>query len=82
MDTVICVLTALLAAIPVMVFIAYNKDSKKVERFYYHHDHQKYIILQICVFVLTVSFILNTRAIVFHYLKLFLDRWMAIVSKT
>lgn len=52
---------SILAGIPILVFLLHNKDSKKVERFFYHHDHQMYMLLQISLFVLIMAFIINTR---------------------
>lgn len=75
MDIIVCGLMAVLASIPILVFLHHNQDSKKIERFYYNHDHQKYILLQICVFVLSVAFIINIRAVVMHYATTFLQNW-------
>lgn len=67
---------ALLAVIPITVLWHHNKDSRKVERFFYETDQQKYILLQVAVFVLTVAFLINTRTVVSHFLNIFIDKWI------
>lgn len=80
MDVIVCGLMALLASVPILVFIHHNQDSKKIERFFYHHDHQMYVLLQICIFVLSVSIMINIRAVFMHYVTAFLQRWMQFVK--
>jgi hypothetical protein len=75
MDVLVCLLLALLAAIPLLVFLYHNKDSKKVERFFYHHDHQNFILLQICIFVLSIAFLLNVRMVGMYYVNMLLEQW-------
>ena len=53
----------LLCAIPLGLYMIYNEDSQKLERFYYENDRQKYEILKITLFVLTTAMILNSRFI-------------------
>lgn len=80
MDVIICGLISLLAAAPILVFVHHNQDSKKIERFYYNTDHQKYVLLQICVFILTVSLLINVRSIVMHIITPFFQKWTDVMK--
>ena len=80
-EVFICLIASILAIIPILVLLYYNHDSKKIERFFYEHDRQKYLLLQMSVFILTVSFALNTRVIttfamgqVMEYFQIYLTR--------
>lgn len=69
-----CVFLAILCGIPLFIFWYHNEDSRKVERFLFEKDPQKYEILQIALFVLLVTFSLNARYIGMELFKAILNR--------
>lgn len=74
-DLKTCTIMAALAAIPLLVFYYLNKDTKKVERFLYNDDHQKYMLMHISVFVLMTACIFNARIVVNKMFTKFISRW-------
>lgn len=60
-DHIFSAFAAALCAIPLLILAYHNEDSKKVERYLYENDQERYHFLQVCVFILTVALLFNTR---------------------
>lgn len=60
-DHIFSVFATVLCAIPLLVLAHHNEDSKKVERFLYENDKERYHFLQVSVFILSVALLFNTR---------------------
>lgn len=76
-EYIFCLSSAVFAGLAILVFYYYNDDSRKIERFYYNEDRQKYVLLQIVVFVLTMTAILNARFLASELFKFLKQRFMS-----
>jgi hypothetical protein len=75
MEYFCCFILAVLSGIPLIILYFHNEDSKKVERFFYHHNQQMYSLLQIATFVLSVTFLFNTRFLASEIFKYITSEW-------
>lgn len=74
-EIMICCITALLAAIPIFTLRCHNNDTYKIQRFYYYHDHQKYILLELSLFILTIAFMFNIRYVASFFINEFIEEF-------
>lgn len=56
------------SGLSMLVFLHYNR-YKRVERFFYFHNKYLYILLQLCYYLLFISFVFNSRFIVYEVAK-------------
>ena len=69
-ETIVCCVLAIIAAVPIFVLKCCNKDdTNKIQRYYYNTDRQKYLLLEISIFILTISFMFNIRIIGMYILN-------------
>ena len=71
---------ALLSVIPVIVFNYYNQ-YRSIERWYYRTDKKKYLLMQICYYILILSAIFNARFLAYKGIEYGLKRFFKIDYK-
>lgn len=67
-ETMICCIMVILSVIPLFVLRCCNDDSNKIQRFFYQNDRQMYILLELAIFILTITFIFNIRVVSMFFL--------------
>lgn len=69
---IIYILILLLTSVTILVF-HYNNSYRCIERYYYNNNKSLFVLLQICVLVLVLSFMHHTRFVV---VNIFIMPWM------
>lgn len=66
METLYCLLIGLSSGIILLYFYFHNKN-RRIERYLIKHKKEYYIILELCYFILLLSFIYNVRFVVYDF---------------
>lgn len=74
-DLLVCGLLSAIAAVPLLVFWLHNKDTRRIERFFFHNERRTYIALQVAIFVLFTAFILHIRYFAIFFVNALIDKW-------
>lgn len=72
-ETMVCCVMVILSVIPLFVLRCCNDDSNKIQRFFYENDRQMYILLELSMFILTITFIFNIRVVSMFFLYEFIE---------
>lgn len=52
-----------------LIIFYFNNKYKRIERWYYYHNKYLYILLELCYYLLFISFVFNARYIVYEVIK-------------
>jgi hypothetical protein len=74
--------TCLAAAcgISLLIFMHFNK-YKRVERWFYYHNKHLYILLELCYYLLFISFVFNARYLAYEAIGFMMLRFYGIKMK-
>lgn len=73
----VCIFIAITCGITLLIFSKYN-EYKRVERHFYKTDKFLYIILEICYYLVFISFVYNTRYLVYQAIKHYIHKYYKI----
>ncbi len=70
-NIIVAFIIIFISGVTLLTFVHINK-YKKVERYYYYHDKYLYILLELVYYLLFISFVFNTRYIIYEAIKYFI----------
>lgn len=72
-DYILATSLAVVCGVCLVVFYFQNK-YKRIERWYYDHNKYLYILLELCYYLLFISFVFNARYLVYEFIKYLVKR--------
>ena len=66
------ILILFITIVAILIF-HYNNSYRKIERYYFNNDKSLFLLLELCIFILAISFIYHIRFLIIDYV---LTPWM------
>ena len=72
-EHILALVLASICGICLIVFYFQNK-YKRIERWYYYHNKYLYILLELCYYLIFISFVFNARYMAYEIIKHFIRK--------
>jgi uncharacterized membrane protein HdeD (DUF308 family) len=72
-EHILALVLAAISGVCLIVFYFQNK-YKRIERWYYYQNKYLYILLELCYYLLFISFVFNARFMVYEIIKLLIRK--------